>query len=162
RFDLHKARFLTNGSRLVECWRPLSGLADLARHSLPVRIILVSVALSWSLVGAGGRSAAGAPAPVQLPGAEAFRVDLQPRLRGAWLAQASRTTARTTHMNADGSPQYINRLIFSSSPYLQQHAFNPVNWYPWGEEAFTVAQREDRPIFLSIGYSTCHWCHVME
>jgi hypothetical protein len=55
-----------------------------------------------------------------------------------------------------------NRLIRESSPYLQQHAFNPVDWFPWGEEAFAEARREGKPIFLSIGYSTCHWCHVME
>ena len=48
------------------------------------------------------------------------------------------------------------------SPYLLQHKDNPVDWYPWGEEAFERARREDKPIFLSIGYSTCHWCHVME
>jgi uncharacterized protein len=55
-----------------------------------------------------------------------------------------------------------NRLILEKSPYLLQHANNPVDWYPWGEEAFAKAVREDKPIFLSIGYSTCHWCHVME
>ncbi len=55
-----------------------------------------------------------------------------------------------------------NRLIHEKSPYLLQHAYNPVDWYPWGEEAFDRAKREDKPIFLSIGYSTCHWCHVME
>ncbi len=55
-----------------------------------------------------------------------------------------------------------NRLIHEKSPYLQQHAHNPVDWYPWGEEAFRRAADEDRPVFLSIGYSTCHWCHVME
>jgi uncharacterized protein YyaL (SSP411 family) len=54
-----------------------------------------------------------------------------------------------------------NRLINETSPYLRQHAHNPVDWYPWGPEAFERAQREDKPIFLSIGYSTCHWCHVM-
>ncbi|RMH52769.1 MAG: thioredoxin domain-containing protein [Zetaproteobacteria bacterium] len=53
-------------------------------------------------------------------------------------------------------------MIDQSSPYLQQHAHNPVDWYPWGDEAFALARRLDRPIFLSIGYSTCHWCHVME
>lgn len=58
--------------------------------------------------------------------------------------------------------QKPNRLIREKSPYLLQHAFNPVNWYPWGEEAFSKARAEDKPIFLSIGYSTCHWCHVME
>jgi uncharacterized protein YyaL (SSP411 family) len=55
-----------------------------------------------------------------------------------------------------------NRLIHEKSPYLLQHARNPVDWYPWGREAFEKAEREDKPIFLSIGYSTCHWCHVME
>ncbi len=54
-----------------------------------------------------------------------------------------------------------NRLISEKSPYLLQHAYNPVDWYPWGKEAFEKAKREDKPIFLSIGYSTCHWCHVM-
>ena len=54
-----------------------------------------------------------------------------------------------------------NRLIQSHSPYLLQHAHNPVDWYPWGEEAFSLAQRENKLVFLSIGYSTCHWCHVM-
>jgi uncharacterized protein YyaL (SSP411 family) len=55
-----------------------------------------------------------------------------------------------------------NHLISEKSPYLQQHAHNPVDWHPWGEAAFEKARREDKPIFLSIGYSTCHWCHVME
>jgi uncharacterized protein len=56
----------------------------------------------------------------------------------------------------------MNRLAHERSPYLLQHAGNPVDWYPWGDEAFEKARREDKPIFLSIGYSTCHWCHVME
>jgi len=55
-----------------------------------------------------------------------------------------------------------NRLIGEKSPYLLQHAYNPVDWRPWGDEAFAIARREGKPIFLSIGYSTCHWCHVME
>ena len=54
-----------------------------------------------------------------------------------------------------------NRLAHENSPYLLQHSENPVDWYPWGEEAFTKARREDKPIFLSIGYAACHWCHVM-
>ena len=54
-----------------------------------------------------------------------------------------------------------NRLINETSPYLLQHAYNPVDWYPWSDEAFERAKKEDKPIFLSIGYSTCHWCHVM-
>jgi hypothetical protein len=62
---------------------------------------------------------------------------------------------------ADGGPQW-NRLVFEKSPYLQQHAANPVDWFPWGAEAFDTARRLDKPVFLSVGYSTCHWCHVME
>ncbi|MCO4783182.1 MAG: DUF255 domain-containing protein [Candidatus Cloacimonetes bacterium] len=61
----------------------------------------------------------------------------------------------------DGGTQY-NRLVFEKSPYLLQHCKNPVDWYPWGEEAFAKAKKENKPIFLSIGYSSCHWCHVME
>jgi uncharacterized protein YyaL (SSP411 family) len=59
-------------------------------------------------------------------------------------------------------PKHTNRLIHETSPYLLQHAHNPVDWYPWGEEALSRAKKEDKPIFLSIGYSSCHWCHVME
>src|SRR3954451_2341168 len=55
-----------------------------------------------------------------------------------------------------------NRLALEKSPYLLQHAANPVDWYPWGEEAFARARAEAKPIFLSVGYATCHWCHVME
>ncbi len=61
-----------------------------------------------------------------------------------------------------GDKHYTNRLINEDSPYLQQHAHNPVDWFPWGDEAFDRARADDKPIFLSIGYSTCHWCHVME
>ncbi len=64
---------------------------------------------------------------------------------------SERTTTGTT-----------NRLAEEISPYLLQHAHNPVDWYPWGDEAFRTAREQDKPVFLSIGYSTCHWCHVME
>src|SRR3990167_816025 len=57
---------------------------------------------------------------------------------------------------------YTNALIHETSPYLLQHAHNPVNWNPWGPEALRLAQEQNRPIFLSIGYAACHWCHVME
>jgi uncharacterized protein YyaL (SSP411 family) len=60
------------------------------------------------------------------------------------------------------SHRFTNRLARETSPYLLQHAHNPVDWYPWGEEAFAKARAEDKPIFLSVGYATCHWCHVME
>lgn len=58
-------------------------------------------------------------------------------------------------------PLFTNHLANEKSPYLQQHAHNPVDWYPWGDEAFTLAREQDKPIFLSIGYASCHWCHVM-
>ncbi len=54
-----------------------------------------------------------------------------------------------------------NRLAQETSPYLQQHADNPVDWHPWGEEALRLAREQDKPILLSVGYSACHWCHVM-
>src|SRR5438067_7499729 len=59
-------------------------------------------------------------------------------------------------------PMHTNRLSQEKSPYLLQHAHNPVDWRPWGAEAFETARALDRPIFLSVGYATCHWCHVME
>jgi uncharacterized protein YyaL (SSP411 family) len=59
------------------------------------------------------------------------------------------------------APPYTNRLVLEASPYLKQHAHNPVDWRPWGDEAFGDARRLGRPILVSIGYSTCHWCHVM-
>jgi uncharacterized protein len=70
--------------------------------------------------------------------------------------------ARTRYLDNNKQPEYINRLILEDSPYLLQHAHNPVDWFPWGEEAFEIAKQENKPVFLSIGYSTCHWCHVME
>lgn len=69
---------------------------------------------------------------------------------------------RTEHLHDDGEPHYTNRLIREDSPYLLQHAHNPIDWHSWGEEAFAAARESNRPIFLSIGYATCHWCHVME
>src|SRR5689334_1928546 len=59
-------------------------------------------------------------------------------------------------------PAHTNRLAKEKSPYLLQHAHNPVDWFAWGDEAFAKAKKENKPILLSIGYSTCHWCHVME
>ena len=63
---------------------------------------------------------------------------------------------------ADSPARPANRLAQEKSPYLLQHAHNPVDWYPWGQEAFDRAKQENKPILLSIGYATCHWCHVME
>ncbi|HET6889117.1 MAG TPA: thioredoxin domain-containing protein [Candidatus Udaeobacter sp.] len=74
-----------------------------------------------------------------------------------WLVTSSDTFAEPK----PARPEHTNRLAQEKSPYLLQHAHNPVDWYPWGEEAFARARRENKPIFLSVGYSTCHWCHVM-
>ncbi|MCI0412682.1 thioredoxin domain-containing protein [bacterium] len=75
-------------------------------------------------------------------------------------AEAASIKADIARKLAEGKKP--NRLIKEKSPYLLQHAFNPVDWYPWGDEAFEKARKEDKPIFLSVGYSTCYWCHVME
>ena len=86
---------------------------------------------------------------------------LSDRLRNR-LGQLKQHEPRTHHKTPDGSPRFINRLILETSPYLLQHAHNPVNWYPWADEAFAAAQTLGRPVLLSVGYATCHWCHVME
>src|SRR5688500_16349624 len=67
-----------------------------------------------------------------------------------------------SHASATSPQRPPNRLAQETSPYLLQHAYNPVDWYRWGDEAFARAKAEDKPIFLSVGYSACHWCHVME
>jgi uncharacterized protein YyaL (SSP411 family) len=74
-----------------------------------------------------------------------------------WLVTSAPSVADPT----PARPEHTNRLAHEKSPYLLQHAHNPVDWYPWGEDAFAKARRENKPIFLSVGYSTCHWCHVM-
>ncbi len=88
--------------------------------------------------------------------------ELKKKLEAVLAAKGGDYVPRTKHKSADGSPKYTNRLILQTSPYLLQHAHNPVNWFPWSEEAFEVAKALGRPVFLSVGYSTCHWCHVME
>ena len=96
------------------------------------------------------------------PGARPVDEVLKNRLATAWAARTADYVPRTQHVRPDGSPKYINRLFLESSPYLRQHAHNPLNWFPWGDEAFELARSLGRPVLLSIGYSTCHWCHVME
>jgi hypothetical protein len=111
---------------------------------------------------AAGLAAAASPAREPLPGAAPHPPELARRLERAVAQRASGEALRSRHRSADGSPRYVNRLALEASPYLLQHAHNPVDWYPWGDEAFERARREGRPVLLSIGYSTCHWCHVME
>jgi len=88
--------------------------------------------------------------------------DLKQKIISAYQGKDKNYIPRTRHLDEAGVPLYTNRLIMEDSPYLLQHAHNPVNWYAWGNEAFQAAKKDNKPIFLSIGYSTCHWCHVME
>jgi len=97
-----------------------------------------------------------------LPGAEPLPAPLAARLSAALASFGPGYVPRTHHRDRAGRPRFTNRLALEASPYLLQHAHNPVNWFPWGDEAFAEARRLARPVFLSIGYSTCHWCHVME
>lgn len=131
--------------------------------------------LIWALVVSamgGCQCERGSPAAAGPPSGEAaadpavpgVTVDsgLEGQLRAALSGLGPDYLPRTHHLKEDGSPKFVNRLILESSPYLLQHAHNPVNWFPWSEQAFERALKEDKPIFLSVGYSTCHWCHVME
>ena len=118
----------------------------------------ISVALAC-FISAAAESASERSA---LPGLEPFPEQLNTRLMGDYQAKGSDYKPRTHHLHPNGTPKFINRLIFEASPYLLQHAHNPVNWYAWGPEALEIAKVEDKIILLSIGYSTCYWCHVME
>jgi len=95
------------------------------------------------------------------PGAS-YSPELRQQLAAGLQARGENYQPRTRHLDEESRPIYSNRLILQDSPYLLQHAHNPVDWHPWGPEAFALAKRENKPVFLSIGYSTCHWCHVME
>ncbi|WP_172600440.1 DUF255 domain-containing protein [Sulfurivermis fontis] len=120
-----------------------------------LRLVVAGAALGLlcaiGAVAAVGPGAVGATRPAAL----------QEQLDAVLAARGNNYRPHTRHLSPDGRPRYTNRLILEDSPYLLQHAHNPVDWYPWGEEAFAKARRENKPIFLSIGYSTCHWCHVM-
>ncbi len=128
-----------------------------------VRCLLVATSLALGCGGSscGGSSGVGAGAG-SAGSAQVADAALRARLEAARRAKGSGYVPRTRHKNPDGTPKYTNRLILESSPYLLQHAHNPVDWHPWGEEAFAKAKSEGKPVFLSVGYSTCHWCHVME
>ena len=134
-------------------WLPLALAALLGLACDPVR---------KGEPGPAEEASAGAESDPRLPGVASVDEALQQRLDRALASQAPSYVPRTHHLADDGSPRFTNRLIEESSPYLLQHAHNPVNWYAWSDEAFERAKRENKPIFLSVGYSTCHWCHVME
>ena len=120
-----------------------------------IRLLAVSFLLYGSQVAAAGQG-------VDEAGITPYPAPLAEKIRHALEKEPPDRNLRTKHLNAAGAPRFTNRLILEASPYLQQHAHNPVDWYPWGAEAFAAAEKQNKPVFLSIGYSTCHWCHVME
>jgi uncharacterized protein YyaL (SSP411 family) len=124
------------------------------------RTVAIAAALVGLFATPAGRVMAGPLA--SLPGAAAFSDHLREQLARELESRGPDYVPRSRNRHADGSPQFTNRLLLEASPYLGQHAHNPVNWYPWGDEAFETAERLGRPVLVSIGYSTCHWCHVME
>lgn len=140
----------------------VQALAKIERVARGNRLATYRLSLAIGLIGcfmavhAAGDAEAAAAAGVQ------HSAELQESLQAELRALGDDYQPRTEHLNDDGSPVYINRLVREESPYLLQHAHNPVDWYPWGAEAFEKAKLENKPVFLSIGYATCHWCHVME
>ena len=135
----------------------LRGLARTLARALLTLLVLLPACSSCSRAPSPSASAS-----ASAPGAPVTSPELRAKLLDATRAKGPAYLPRTRHKNADGSPIYANRLILETSPYLLQHAHNPVDWFPWGDEAFDTARRLGRPVLLSIGYSTCHWCHVME
>jgi uncharacterized protein YyaL (SSP411 family) len=129
---------------------------------------LLSAALVLMVAGGACRSHKTMPIHTNpLPGAPKYDDALAARLAAALDAKGPDYVPRTHHLvdragRQGKHPKYTNRLVLETSPYLLQHAHNPVDWHAWGDEAFAEAKRLNRPVFLSVGYSTCHWCHVME
>ncbi len=121
---------------------------------------LAVLAALWCLAWPAPAGAASLDAA--LPDAPPLPPEVHAALARALDALGPDYAPRTRQRRPDGSPRYTNRLLLESSPYLRQHAHNPVDWRPWGASAFAEARRLKRPLLVSIGYSTCHWCHVME
>src|SRR4030042_1329461 len=127
------------------------------------------IAISDGCTGNQGTSTSRAGGPLEdrsmdiaLPGVSGLDPELVDRFEQARKTKGDGYRPRTRHLRPDGRAKYTNRLFLETSPYLLQHAHNPVDWYPWGDQAFEKARKENRPVLVSIGYSTCHWCHVME
>ena len=123
---------------------------------------LVRQVLALTLAALAACSPGRAVEPGRQPGTPPYPEAVTAELRQAWATRPDGYRPRTRHLTDDGAPRYLNRLFLETSPYLLQHAHNPVDWRPWGDEAFEEARRLGRPVLLSVGYSTCHWCHVME
>jgi len=146
----------------VAAGRPQSTGRALRRRRRWARLLLALLALLVLPGAAGEEAALPAPVPEALPGAAPFPPELRRALSRALAARGPDRAPRTRHLDERGRPLYTNRLLLETSPYLEQHAHNPVDWHAWGDDAFALARRLERPVFVSIGYSTCHWCHVME
>ncbi len=131
---------------------------------MKIRVPIAAIALLMSsdVIATGEESAPGLEQQAQSMTFSPRPAKLARQIEQALESKPVSYQPRTEHLLADGKPWFTNRLILEDSPYLLQHAHNPVDWYSWGAEAFAAAKRENKPIFLSIGYSTCHWCHVME
>ncbi len=115
-----------------------------------------------ALVACGGGAAVKPEGDPPLPGVIAPDLALATSLHEALVAKGPAYQPHTRNLRPDRSPMYTNRLIRETSPYLLQHAHNPMSWYAWGDDAFARAKREHKLVLVSVGYSTCHWCHVME
>jgi uncharacterized protein YyaL (SSP411 family) len=120
------------------------------------------LALSFVALAIPGHAVETSSIPKALPGAGPLPEALREQLAAVLAERGPEYRPRTMHLRDDGAPVYTNRLLLETSPYLGQHAHNPVDWRPWGDEAFAEAKRRNVPVLVSIGYSTCHWCHVME
>ena len=132
---------------------PSGNAQPVSRHQAvgPTHLILIVILLFAQVVSAAETEVWVAPRAT----------GLEAQLTAALQSRGSDYQPRAEHRLGDGAPRFTNRLILEDSLYLNQHAHNPVDWYPWGAEAFAKAEAENKPIFLSIGYSSCHWCHVM-
>jgi len=130
-------------------------------RALVFALLLASFAAAFAKA-AGPSAAQLAQVPEALPSAPPLPPAIRKQIALELASRPSTYEPRTRNLRPDGSPEYSNRLLLEASPYLLQHAHNPVNWYPWGDQAFEDARRLGRPVMISIGYSTCHWCHVME
>src|SRR5260370_17344459 len=132
-------------------------------HTFWLRGMIVLVGCSRSSADPDKKGvASGAFFGTPLPGALGLPPSLVAKIKAAWATRDPNYKPRTAHLKADGSPKYTNRLFLEPSPYLRQHGHNPLNWYPWGDEAFEAATKLGRPVLLSAGYSPCPRCPLLQ
>jgi uncharacterized protein YyaL (SSP411 family) len=138
----------------------------LALKFIAIGAVIMSVTLGWSAKASSSSEfnsqSSGQKKYGTLPGIGKFDIKLLQKFEEMRKVRKKDYKPRTRHLRPDGRAKYTNRLFLESSPYLIQHAHNPINWYPWSDEAFETAKKLKLPVLLSVGYSTCHWCHVME